>query len=164
MSTTDETKNIAKSAKEVESAKDARSTWVSIMRILIGDLRSSFIYTDRITSSHKLFDFLASDLSWKIKDSRFVVIVIDKLAEFKKDSSIGPDEREYFRKIEEKLGILKYCRATTTIGHQCSNTLAIDGKRNYCNTHVRRNNKVSKELNKRLPIGLDVSRLISEYM
>jgi hypothetical protein len=158
MSTNDETKNIDSISKE------ARSTWVSIMRILIKDFNTSFTDANRLAVIHKIFDFLSSDLSWKKTDSGFVVAVIDKLATFKKDSAIGPEEHEYFRKIEEKLGIFRYCRATTTIGYQCSNTLAIDGKRNYCNTHVRRNNKVSKELNKRLPVGLDVSRIISEYM
>ena len=157
MSTTDETKNI-------DASKEARSTWVTTMRILIKDFSVSFTHTNRLNAIHKVFDFLASDLSWKKKDSGFVVAVINKLEAFKKDSNIGPEEHEYFRKIEEKLGIFRYCCATTTIGYQCSNTVVIDGKRNYCHTHVRRNNKVSKELNKQLPIGLDVSRLISEYV
>jgi hypothetical protein len=157
MSATSQTKNIGK------STKIDHPTWLATLRMLIIDFNNSD-NRNRISVIHQIFDFLASDLSWKKKDSKFVQTVFNKLAEFKKSVDVGPKEREYFRKIEEKIGIFRYCCANTIRGYQCSNTVCMGGKRNYCQTHYHRNNRISKKINKHSSIGPDMCNIISEYM
>jgi hypothetical protein len=143
-------------------------SWQAKLSVLLDDFKTTHGIDNRLVVLHQIFDFLVSDLAWKKTDivkveniEGFLSAISNKLAVFKNTQTIQPSEREYFRSIEERLGIIKYCHGKTD-GYQCSNS--IDGKHVYCNAHLIINEKYAKEIDKTVYISLDVSILIAQYI
>jgi hypothetical protein len=108
---------------------------------------------------------MVQDLSWKNdNDNKFLLIVTNKLTEFKRTLTLPPSEREYFRLIEERMGFLRYCCANTVAGYRCGNIISISGKHDYCHTHSKKIKKISRQINDTIYISSDMSLLIAEYM
>jgi len=144
--------------------KNMESSWKTIMMTLIKDFNSTNVDCTRLDIVHQIFDFMVQDLSWKTESvSKFLLIVTKKLTEFKHDLTLHPTQREYFRLIEERMGVLKYCCAKTVAGYRCGNIISMNKKHDYCHTHSKKIKKLSRKINGAISISSDMSFLISEY-
>ena len=141
--------------------------WKSNVKSLIDSFKYETSTEGRLSIFHKIFDFVTLDLLWTTSNdedhTKFMKTMIKKLGELKKDDNISMSEREYFRLIEERLGIFKYCQAKTLTTYRCSKKISIHSKHIYCDIHTRKIKKLSKEINKIL-LHSDASMLIAEYL
>jgi hypothetical protein len=160
MSLTTEQKNIECTPTLV------KSEWEATFKVLLKKFYEVDGYVYRLKAVRHIFDYLVSDLSWKIFNNmnNFLNIIADKLYDFKNHPMVTLDDKQYFRHIEEQFGFFSYCHGITLKGFSCGNQVNYDRKQSYCCIHKKKIRKIFIKINKTLLICSDVSMLIAQYV